>query len=143
MHKLYFAYGSNMNPNQMKKRCPHSKAIAKARLRGFRLAINSRGVATVVNDSNKYVSGVVWQISAKDEAMLDVYEGVKAGVYSKKIVSVSFGNNRTKEALIYVDKNTYSGTPRVGYLEKIINGAKFFGLDKSYITNLERLKYEA
>ena len=67
MGRLYFAYGSNMNPAQMLSRCPHSKAVAKATVKGYKLAINSRGVATIVKSENSRVSGVVWKISASDE----------------------------------------------------------------------------
>ena len=35
MPKLYFAYGSNMNPIQMRLRCPNSEAIASATLKGY------------------------------------------------------------------------------------------------------------
>ncbi len=143
MTKLYFAYGSNMNPVQMKRRCPDSQPVGRAKLYGFKLAINRRGVATVIADPKGRVSGVVWQISRHDEALLDIYEGVGADIYTKKIVSVRFENSRMREALIYIDKNTYGGVPRKGYLERIIKGARFFGLDKAYITHLERLANDA
>lgn len=141
MHKLYFAYGSNMNPHQMIRRCPNSRPIAKATLGGFRLAINSRGVATIVCDEDSKVSGVVWKISPIDEMRLDRFEGVKIGAYFKREISILFGNKRRAKALVYVDKVSDVGIPREGYLEKIIRGARYFRLDKKYISNLERLAY--
>ena len=141
MGRLYFAYGSNMHPAQMLSRCPHSKAVAKATVKGYKLAINSRGVATIVKSENSRVSGVVWKISASDEAALDFFEGVHVGAYAKLRMDLCLGENRIASALVYVDKNSEAGVPRAGYLEKIIRGAKFFGLGRDYISKLERLAY--
>jgi hypothetical protein len=46
--KLYFAYGSNLSPEQMARRCPDSIFLGKATLRGYRWQINERGVANIV-----------------------------------------------------------------------------------------------
>jgi len=105
------------------------------------LAINSRGVATIVPDESSKVSGVVWKISDMDELRLDHFEGVKAGAYLKNEIAVSLGDKRKRKALVYVDKVYDSGIPREGYLEKIICGARYFGLGRKYISNLERLAY--
>ena len=140
MPKLYFAYGSNMNQIQMRLRCPNSEAIASATLKGYRLAINSRGVATIVPDKDSLVKGVVWKISKTDESLLDIFEGVKSGFYKKKSMEIRFANSSVK-ALIYIDLNSQVGAPRKDYLERIINGAKHFGLGEKYISNLERLAY--
>ena len=53
---------------------------------------------------------------------------------------ICIGNNSVS-ALVYVDCVSDAGIPREGYLEKIISGAKFFGLGRKYISNLERLAY--
>lgn len=87
MDRLYFAYGSNMNPAQMRFRCPTSKAVARATLRGYRFAINSRGVATIVESEKSSVSGVLWKISRLDEEVLDCFEGVRSGAYVKRRIS--------------------------------------------------------
>lgn len=140
MDRLYFAYGSNMNPVQMLMRCPYSKAVARATISGYRLAINSRGVATIVRAEKSSVSGVLWKISRIEESFLDCFEGVASGAYVKRYIPVSFKGRKTK-ALVYVDVNSDSGVPRAGYLEKIIRGAEYFNLDRDYISKLERLAY--
>lgn len=139
--KFYFAYGSNMNREQMIFRCPDSEVVAKAKISGFRFVINSRGVATIVPDENSCVWGIVWKISAYDEARLDIFEGVRLGVYFKKVMSVQFGNNRSVESLVYIAKNSKRGIPRQGYLERIIDGARFYGINEKYISEIERLSY--
>ncbi|KAI1455774.1 hypothetical protein F4805DRAFT_259779 [Annulohypoxylon moriforme] len=47
---LYFAYGSNLSPTQMKDRCPSSPPIGLAYLPGWTWLINERGYANVVQD---------------------------------------------------------------------------------------------
>lgn len=46
--RLYFAYGSNLSPEQMGRRCPDSIFLGKATLRGYRWQVNERGVANIV-----------------------------------------------------------------------------------------------
>ena len=50
--KLYFAYGSNMNLNQMAFRCPDAEVVESVRLEGYRLAFRTNGggngVATIL-----------------------------------------------------------------------------------------------
>ncbi|CAJ2500446.1 Uu.00g032990.m01.CDS01 [Anthostomella pinea] len=46
--ELYFAYGSNLSPTQMKERCPGSTPIGLAHLPGWTWIINERGYANIV-----------------------------------------------------------------------------------------------
>ena len=39
---LYFAYGSNLNHFQMKRRCKDSKFLKKMKLKNFRLTFRSK-----------------------------------------------------------------------------------------------------
>ena len=80
--RLYFAYGSNMDPEQMSTRCPDSDFCGVAWLSSYRFRINSRGVATVVPEEGAVVHGALWMISTRDEGRLDKYEGVAQGLVS-------------------------------------------------------------
>ena len=64
--KLYFAYGSNMNLNQMAFRCPDAEVVESVRLEGYRLAFRTNGggngVATILPEEGSYVDGVLWRI---------------------------------------------------------------------------------
>lgn len=50
--RYYFAYGSNMNLEQMKYRCPAAEVVENVRLEDYRLAFRGKapgnGVATVL-----------------------------------------------------------------------------------------------
>lgn len=52
--RLYIAYGSNINLEQMANRCPNSKVIGKEILKGYELEF--RGVATIVPKENAEVA---------------------------------------------------------------------------------------
>lgn len=47
--RRYFAYGSNMDRQQMRGRCPGAVLLGTARLPGYRFIINRAGVASVVS----------------------------------------------------------------------------------------------
>ncbi|KAK7408846.1 hypothetical protein QQX98_008968 [Neonectria punicea] len=86
--KYYFAYGSNLHLRQMKRRCPESKFIGCARLSHHRWQINERGYANVVEAEGQWVDGLVYEIDEKDEARLDINEGVSKNAYTKRYMTV-------------------------------------------------------
>jgi gamma-glutamylcyclotransferase (GGCT)/AIG2-like uncharacterized protein YtfP len=86
--KYYFAYGSNIHLKQMKRRCPNSKYIGRARLADYRWHINERGYANVAEAEGHWVDGLVFEIDEADEARLDINEGVSKNAYSKMYMRV-------------------------------------------------------
>lgn len=68
----YFAYGSNMDMEQMRRRCPDAKRIDTAVLHGWKFALDEVGYATVVPAAGASVPGLLWMLSDADEAELDV-----------------------------------------------------------------------
>ena len=145
MIHFYFAYGSNMNPVQMRDRCPDATPVGVATLRGWEIAINERGVATIVHDEETdsleemgAVEGVLWSVTDKCLQSLDGYEGVARGVYRRKVVQVERAENRI-DAVTYVASSCGRGDPRPGYLELILEGADQFGISSTHRSRLERL----
>ena len=57
----YFAYGSNMNLDQMAYRCPAASVVENVRLEGYRLTFCGRGkgsgVATILPEEGSQVEG--------------------------------------------------------------------------------------
>jgi gamma-glutamylcyclotransferase (GGCT)/AIG2-like uncharacterized protein YtfP len=78
---LYFAYGSNLDGAQMRRRCPSARLVGAAILDGYRLGFAGQSaswggaVATVVRDRQGRVPGLVWALSAEDLERLDRCEG--------------------------------------------------------------------
>ena len=72
---LYFAYGSNLNHFQMKRRCKDSIFLKKYELKGFRLNFRSKyRAADIEKKNNSLVPGALYEISKSDEKKLDLYE---------------------------------------------------------------------
>lgn len=118
MNRCYFAYGSNMWRDQMRKRCPQSRLLGPAELHGYRWIINARGYANIVADVQDRVMGLVYVISATDEAALDRFEGVTQGNYRKETLEVRQGEERIA-ALVYIDPITVEGQPQPEYIHRI------------------------
>ncbi|MEK6801965.1 MAG: gamma-glutamylcyclotransferase family protein [Nitrospirota bacterium] len=135
--RLYFAYGSNMWSAQMDKRCSQSKKVGVARLLDYRWIISTRGYANVVKSMNDYVEGVLFEISATDEASLDKYEGVSSGSYQKVEFPV-LHEGQEKVALVYVDAVTVEGSPKQEYIQRINSGLADAKLSEAYVTRYVR-----
>ena len=72
---LYFAYGSNLNHFQMKRRCKDSVYLKKINLKNFCLTFRSKyRAADIEPKKNSVVPGGLFEISKSDEKKLDVYE---------------------------------------------------------------------
>jgi gamma-glutamylcyclotransferase (GGCT)/AIG2-like uncharacterized protein YtfP len=109
--KLYVAYGSNMNLEQMKYRCPRAKVIGNGTLKDYKLAFRGKykGVANIEPCKGREVPIVLWEITEQCEAALDKYEGYP-NLYIKKDVEVITGDKAAK-AMVYVMKDEYTNKP--------------------------------
>lgn len=88
LEHFYFAFGSNLHLDQMRRRCPQSRYIGTAKLHNYRFQINTRGFGNVLPSSGSSVEGLVYLLSAADEATLDIYEGVSTRFYDKQFLPV-------------------------------------------------------
>ena len=128
--RLYIAYGSNLNKGQMQYRCPTAKPMAVATLKDHQLVFQGRAYgahANVIPAKGQEVPVAIWEITARDEANLDVYEGVRGGYYTKETMEIEI-NGEMQEALIYIMTPNPYGTPTDEYLKTIAEGYKDFDL---------------
>ncbi len=102
---LYFAYGSNLDPEQMDWRCPDAIALGAARLNDWAWRIGGRGYATVSPSPGHHVWGAIWNVSDSDLASLDRYEGVAGGLYRREFVTV-MAENQPVDVLLYIERAT-------------------------------------
>ena len=73
--QLYFAYGSNLHHEQMRRRCPKCSYVKKYILRNYQLTFRSKyGAADIEKKIGKKVYGALYIISKCAERRLDVYE---------------------------------------------------------------------
>ncbi len=83
--RLYIAYGSNINLEQMAFRCPNSKVVGTRMNPDYELEF--RGVATIVPKKGAAVPVLLWEIDQRDELRLDRYEGFPR-MYRKELFEV-------------------------------------------------------
>lgn len=87
---LYFAYGSNMNWDQMRERCPSARFEFVAKAEGYRFAFTrfskkrQCGVADIVASPGSEVWGAVFAIPNFEVDELDKSEGYRPRRYRDK-----------------------------------------------------------
>ena len=150
---LYFAYGSNLDPEQMQRRCPGHRVVGLAELREHKLTfpIHSHdwqgGVASVGVAHGDAVWGVVYDLSDDALAALDAYEGFRApgdqhNVYDRETVSVQLVRAddgsfpRRLRVWIYVARTANPGPPSRRYLDVVLKGARHHRLPDEYMARL-------
>ena len=126
---LYFAYGSNLNLFQMKRRCKDSVFLKKYELKGYRLNFRSKyRAADIEKSKNSLVPGSLFEISKSDEKKLDVYEDYP--ILYKKLYFTYY--NKTVMTYIMVNKTEFR-YPTERYLNVVKRGYKDCKLDMKYL----------
>ena len=127
---FYFAYGSNLNLFQMKRRCKDSIFLKKINLKDFRLTFRSKyRAADIEPKKNSIVPGGLFEISKSDEKKLDVYEDYPS-LY-RKFYFTYYG----KKVMTYtMVKKTPFRFPTERYLNVVKRGYKDCDLDNKYLT---------
>ena len=126
---LYFAYGSNLNHFQMKRRCKDSLFIKKFILKHYKLTFRSIYRAADIEKNLKFeVPGAIFEISKSDEKKLDLYEDYPI-LYKK-----SFFILNNKKVMFYemVNKTLFM-YPTERYFNVIKKGYKDCKLNEKYL----------
>ena len=130
-NKLYLAYGSNLNLEQMANRCPTAKVVGNSKINGYRLLFrgaHAGAVATIEPFKGESVPVLAWEITPADEAALDRYEGWPF-LYRKETIKVRL-NGKTVQAMVYImNEGRPLGQPSCYYYSTILDGYKSAGFD--------------
>ena len=126
---LYFAYGSNLHHQQMKKRCKDSHFIKKIILKDYSLTFRSKyGAADIEKNRGKKVCGALYNISKADEKRLDFYEE-----YPTMYKKMFFKYYNEKIMTYTMVKKTKKVSPSLQYLNVIKQGYKDCKLNITYL----------
>jgi len=131
--KLYFAYGSNINLDQMSFRCPNAEVVGPVVLENYTLLFrgNARGngVATIAPRKRCKVPGLLWKLTPACEKSLDCYEGFPR-LYDKESVTVRDVQGRELTVMAYVmtDLCREPTLPSSSYYNGIMQGYRQNGL---------------
>ena len=139
MSKKYIAYGSNMDLEQMKYRCPNAKLIGTGNLIGWRLMFKGSqtgAYATIERDEKCTVPILLWDISKADEKRLDFYEGFPT-FYYKKNVQVA-DSTITKGMAYIMHEERKLGVPTMYYYDVLYRAYLKFGFDLKILENAYR-----
>ncbi len=124
---LYFAYGSNLDRLQMKRRCKDSIFLKKINLKDFRLTFRNM-YADIEFKKNSIVYGALFEISKIDEKKLDVYEDYP--IMYKKFYFSYYG----KTIMTYtMTKKTLFTFPSERYLNIIKRGYRDCKIEKKHL----------
>jgi gamma-glutamylcyclotransferase (GGCT)/AIG2-like uncharacterized protein YtfP len=145
---LCFAYGSNLDVDQMRRRCPESRVVIPGRLRDYSLGFTSYspkwagGVSDVIIHPEMEVWGVIYNLSQRDLELLDAYEGYP-DVYTRFQVTIHSLEELFHDVWVYaVVKKQDNILPSKRYLDIIKNGADRFGFPQSYRCFLDGIEFQ-
>ena len=140
MAKLYVAYGSNLNKQQMKGRCPDAKFVGTGVIENYELQFKGSlygAHATIAPKEGASVPVGLWTIQSRDESRLDMYEGYrKTGYryYDKEQVRVNMTDGGSVIGMVYImDQRMDFGQPTPGYYDTVREGYANCGLDESVL----------
>jgi hypothetical protein len=141
---LYAAYGSNLDPEQMRTRCPHSPFAGTGWITGWRLTFGGEdlgwegALATIVEDRAAPASAVfvgLYDLTDHDRIALDKWESADTGLYQTITLRVSTLEQDVL-AWTYVLDGYEGGLPSARYLGLIAEAAERAGAPEDYVREL-------
>lgn len=145
--RYYIAYGSNLNINQMKYRCPAARIIGTSKLKDCHLLFKGSKTGsylTIEPQKGSIVPVAVWEVTADDEIRLDRYEGYPHFYYKADLAisvkGIRTGKIRNRTAFVYIMREDRPiGIPSKQYVEVCAEGYQDFGFDLNPL--LEAVNY--
>lgn len=141
MSKYYIAYGSNLNINQMKRRCPTARVIGTGFIEDYELLFKGSktgGYLTIEKAEGKSLPVAIWKVTELDEQALDRYEGYPTFYYKADveidIKGIKTGKEYRKKAFVYImHEDRDVGMPSKYYVMTCLEGYKTFGFSHKYL----------
>lgn len=124
---LYAGYGSNLNIEQMTRRCKTAElhghgVIPDARLQFAR-------VLTIREDDRAVVPVGLYELKAADVTALDRYEGLASRVYRRVLCAVDVAGIGYVRCFTYIKNNDRIAPPTDEYFDRCARGYKDWNFD--------------
>jgi gamma-glutamylcyclotransferase (GGCT)/AIG2-like uncharacterized protein YtfP len=138
----YFAYGSNMDEEQMRVRCRGAALAGKGVLDDHRLGFTIRsryrsaGAADIIPSPGDQVWGLVFHVGDEDLAALDRFEG-RPSRYDRHVVRISTTRGDLEAWVYSVVAPGPFVAPSRSYLGIIRKAARRHGFPGAYVRMLE------
>ncbi len=156
----YFAYGSNLNTKAVGEWCRHHglrplpmRSGRAAVLDNYRLCIAvyseywGGGIADIVYDPGKYISGAMFEVTEAEMAALDQKvdrrvdaSGREIGAYKRIEIKVApLKRGEPVQAVTYqgTSVDRYHIAPTRHYMDVVLQGAFTFGLSMMWVAYLQ------
>lgn len=141
----YFAYGSNLHPERLRRRTPSCEAVGVAELPGYALRFHKRGRpcgsgkcdAYFTGDPEDRVHGVVYRLDPRERRALDDCEGLGFG-YEMRWTQLRCGP-ALYEVFFYVARPPHvdpGARPFSWYRDLVLHGARYHGLPAGYCARI-------
>lgn len=144
--EMYFAFGSNMNPERMRQRKAFFTARVGAKLPDYKMSFSFRGPSgcgggNITPEKGSLVFGALYSLEDGGLDKLDVFEMVAHGCYRREKVTVEALDGETTEATTYIVTEEFYQeglVPRRDYLHHCLAGKDV--LPDDYYAFLESFK---
>lgn len=144
-----FAYGSNLCIERLRARTPSAMVLDTAMLDGHTLRWHKKSRdgsgkcnAFATGSLEDHVWGVVYELTPRDKAALDVFEGLGED-YFEKLVRVRAASGAAIEAVAYVANPLLldeTVRPYRWYKGYVVTGARQHGFPDAYRAALEAIE---
>jgi len=143
---VYFAYGTLLDINGMKKYCPSAEPLGVMSLKGYRMgfalcgADPAVGGCTLVEDAGNTMYGVLYSLPEKELADLDAASGVDKGLWATiKITLTNDMGQKVPANTLTIPDPAGPYRPPETYTNPILAGARAWPLPEGYIKRLEEI----
>lgn len=129
---LYAAYGSNLNVEQMKWRCPDASIVGTAVIKDYRLMFKGSKTGaylTIEPEVGCSVPVGIWRVTEADIEALNHYEGFPTFYYKKAFNLLCSDGKRHKVFAYIMHENRPIGIPNSYYIDTCERGYYDFGFD--------------
>lgn len=154
---LYFAYGSHLDPKQMRRHCPEAQVVGLASLEDYRLDFPrfsndwGGGTASIQLAHGETMWGVVYELTDADIESLDKYEGFlgegnQHNEHDREHVTLELVRAddgsipRRVRAWTHIARPAHAAPPSAQYKECMLNGARHHQLPEDYIAQIREIE---
>lgn len=142
--RYYIAYGSNLNKEQMRFRCPGATPVGTGKIPDYELSFRgskSGAYLTIEPKEGGIVPVAVWRVTPSDWESLDRYEGFP-DFYQKASFNIDIedtdGETRRVTAIAYVMREGRpNGVATWRYMDTCKKGYADFGFDERFLDDAD------